>query len=226
MTRLPRKRDRPRRQRPELFESVQRKEGAERPEAGPARPRRKARPNPKRKKPRRVGNGRVKLYGDDMTELRRKAFIRSRGQCEMIVKCSLPECNEGGKCWHTYFCLKPITWESMELCHTRHGPNKSDTLATVRAGCKECHRKQHNAGKPCKRKPGRVMNKTEAREYLESRLCFCGSFKTEKTAYCLECLRKISEQSRLDLKELEGEAFLQCLADCEKQILAHKPEGA
>lgn len=69
------------------------------------------------------------------------------------------------------------------------------------------------------------MTKAEAQEYLKCQRCFCGNWKMEETAFCLLCLNvKITAQSRLDLERLEGAEFLQCLADCEKEIMKHKAE--
>lgn len=118
--------------------------------------RQKKRVNPKRTKPRRK---RPELFGHDhglrlrgkaKEKQRRAIFERSKGRCEEIVRCSLPECNEGGKCWHTYLCWKPITWESMEWSHKRHAANKCDCLMCGIASCHQCHVSRHNAGgKPC-----------------------------------------------------------------------------
>lgn len=94
-------------------------------------------------------DGRVRLA--NKTELRRKAFARSGGFCEEIIRCPLPECNEDGKCWHTFYCHKPITWHTMELSHLKHGPRRDDTLEGVIASCRECHARRHNP-KPCPKK--------------------------------------------------------------------------
>ena len=106
----------------------------------------------KRKTDKTFKDGRVRLA--DKSDLRLKAFERSGGHCEEIVRCPLPECNERGIAWHTFRCFKPITLESMHLSHRKHGPRRDDTLKSVIASCEECHVKRHNAGgKPCPPKP-------------------------------------------------------------------------
>lgn len=182
-----------------------------------------ARLNPKRKEPRRVGNGRVKLA--DKTELRRQAFKRSGGKCEMVNLKPFP-----GRYVKTPVlvrCGAPITWKSMHLSHDRHGPNKSDALATVKASCEKCHRDKHNAGgKPCPRKPGRVMTPTEAREYLAGEKCYCEKPKKKDTTYCAECREKLSPQTARDIDTLVHDEFLKAMGNAEKEIMSYRPAEA
>lgn len=177
----------------------------------------KRRPNPKRKEPRRVGNGRVKLYGDDMTDLRRKAFERSGGRCEMMKILSIATCIVGR-------CNAPITWETMELCHDEHGPRKSDELAKVKAGCKECHRNQHNAGgKPCKRRPGKVMPIKDAKAYWSGKVCFCEGPKKPAESFCPDCALRLTEQTRHTLEHADNpNDYREALAEAEIEIMKAK----
>jgi cytochrome c553 len=178
-------------------------------------PFRRKKPNAKRKEPRRTVGER--LHGQAKTDRRREIFERSGGKCEAEKVSNI------GFMMVYVRCEAPITWETMEWSHKAHGARKSDSMAGGIASCKECHRNNHNAGgKPNPRKPGRVMRKNEAMAYLESRLCFCGSFKIEKSVFCLECLGKLSDQQRLDLEKLEHDDFLKCMAECENTILQYK----
>lgn len=177
-------------------------------------------PNPKRDKPRRV-RGRVILRGKDKEELRREVFRRSGGFCEEIVRCQLPECNEGGKAWHTYRCGQLISWETMELSHLKHGPRRSDTPEDTIASCKECHARRHNAGgKPVARKPGRLMSRKEAEHnWFGMTCCFCDKPKFSETTFCEPCALKLSAQSRRDIEETQGRDYLQSVAAAETELL-------
>ena len=82
--------------------------------------------------------GIIRLYGNDIKDLRLKAFIRSGGYCEMQrdrVRCG----------W-------PITFENSELAHiVGRGRGGSDVIDNVLMSCKfrsdgepGCHHLQHN----------------------------------------------------------------------------------
>ena len=113
----------------------------------------------KRKTPRAVhsertehvtGHKRVRLYGKAREQRRAEIFARAGHYCEEIIRCPLPECNEGGKAWHVYRCPnKPTEWS-----HMRHGPHKCDCLECGIASCTECHRRRHQP-KACPPKPKR-----------------------------------------------------------------------
>lgn len=121
----------------------------------------RTKPPAKRKTPRAVhsertahitGHKRIRLYGKAREQRRLEVFLRANSRCEEIIRCELPECNEGGKAWHTWRCNKLAT----EWSHLKHGPNKCDCLdpKCSIASCTECHKKRHNAGgKPVPRKP-------------------------------------------------------------------------
>lgn len=110
--------------------------------------------NPKRKTPRAVhsertahlngGHKRVRLYGAERMKRRAEIFARAGRYCEEIIRCPLPECNEGGVPWHVYRCPNPPT----EWSHAKHGSNKCDCTnpACNWASCTDCHRKRHNCG--------------------------------------------------------------------------------
>jgi len=148
-----------------------------------------------------------------MTELRRAAFQRSGGYCEAQDALDMR-------------CCRIITWESMELSHVRHGANKTDTLDGVLASCKECHRAAHNAGgKPVSRKPGRVMNLTEARKYWEGEVCYCNGTKKKQASFCGACMSKLSAQRRYNLENSDdADQYRADLAAAELEILAWKAE--
>jgi len=163
---------------------------------------RRKRINPKRRTPRRVRD-RVKLHGDAKSDLRRRVWCRSKGYCEV----------------RSDRCEVNIKFATFHLSHNRHGAHRDDSESSCRASCPTCHRDSHNAGgKPCPRRPGRVMTKREAQRYLESKLCVCGQAKGRLRPLCDECLAGVSPQSRLDLSELTGKDFLEALA--ELQLLA------
>lgn len=94
--------------------------------------------------------GIVRLYGEDMTKLRREAFERSRGLCEMMR--------------NGVFCFWPITFDNMELAHIRNKRMYGDTIDNVQCSCKArsdgqpgCHALSHNSsGKPCPAKESAV----------------------------------------------------------------------
>ena len=106
-----------------------------------------------RTKPRRtgmcMGHKRERLKGDAKTKRREEIFRRAGGMCEEIIRCKLPECNVGSRCYHVYRCPNRAT----EWSHLRHGANKCDHMNCGIASCHECHVKRHNAGgKPCPKK--------------------------------------------------------------------------
>ena len=112
----------------------------------------------KRKTPRNIhsersgGHLRVRLHGKAREARRAEIFARAGNYCEEIIRCPLPECNEGGKAWHVYRCPNPAT----EWSHARHGSNKCDCLdpRCSIASCTDCHKRRHAGGngKPCPRK--------------------------------------------------------------------------
>lgn len=179
-------------------------------------PFRKPKPNAKREAPRRVA-GREKLYGEAKTQRRREIFERSGGVCEAIVY----------RPWiGDIRCGERITWENFHWSHKAHAARKDDSLDGGIASCEECHRNAHNAGgKPVSRKPGRTMNKSEGEKYWRENVCFCEKPKPAQTAFCRECLEKLSPQSRLDLERLTGKDWLKAVADCEREILAAGVRG-
>lgn len=91
----------------------------------------------RRSKPRRV-LGREKLYGKAKEARRREIFERSGGFCEQGWQ------KPNGLVMVAWRCNRPITWESMEWSHDRHGANKDDSLEGGIASCKECHQRRHN----------------------------------------------------------------------------------
>jgi hypothetical protein len=74
------------------------------------------------------------LFGLDMTELRLKVFLRSRGFCEMPIR---------GVTGHR--CNRNLDWETMELDHDPSLANGGDdSEAGTRAICMRCHIARHN----------------------------------------------------------------------------------
>ena len=180
------------------------------------------RPNPKRDKPRRVGNGRTRLRGEAMTDLRRQAFERSGGKCEFGIPGASLLFNR---------CNRPITWKSMELSHDRHGPNKSDTLATVKAVCHECHQIGTHNPKSCKRRAGKPMSKKNAEAYWNSTACFCEKeSKRSKESFGPECRAKVSAVTLHTLENTDDpDVYRETLAQAEIEILKYgieRPSGA
>lgn len=101
----------------------------------------------RRSKPRRV-IGREKLYGKAKEARRREIFERSGGRCEESqVLCEFPTWSiENGVVMRNVVlrCNRPITWESMEWSHNRHGANKDDSMSGGIASCRECHDRRHH----------------------------------------------------------------------------------
>ena len=76
--------------------------------------------------------GRVKLRGQDKTDLRRAIYNRAGGRCEEI---------RNGK-----RCNRFAAWDGLkhgELSHRKHGANRDDTEEGVIWSCKECHAERH-----------------------------------------------------------------------------------
>lgn len=78
--------------------------------------------------------GRVVLYGQDKTNLRRDVYVRCGGYCEAV--------NKRGK-----QCGKYAPWDGPghgELAHVPHkGRGGSDTLEGVFWKCRACHKLDH-----------------------------------------------------------------------------------
>lgn len=95
---------------------------------------------PKRHKPGTFeGNtGRIRKFGEDMTQLREAVYERSRGLCELKLK----------------GCEVYAGWLSGQLCHViSKGRGGSDSEGNTLWGCLKCHAHSHNAGgKPCPKK--------------------------------------------------------------------------
>jgi len=74
------------------------------------------------------------LFGVDMTALRKAAFERSKGFCEVPI--------HG---FNGHRCNRNVDWETAEL---HHAPPKSqggdDSLASVLISCRRCHVAAHN----------------------------------------------------------------------------------
>lgn len=178
--------------------------------------------NKKRAAPRRVGNGRVKLYGADKTDLRRKAFERSGGTCE-VIRNKVQQIGYKVSAWLGR-CDAPITWETMELSHDRHGPNKSDTLESVKASCSECHKVGTHNPKSCKRRPGKPMRTKDAKDYWLGTLCSCDQPKNKQESFCADCRLKVNPQTLLTLENADDpDTYRETLAQAEIEILQFKP---
>lgn len=93
------------------------------------------------------GHIRERLTGKAREKRRAEIFERAGRYCEEIIRCQLPECNEGGKAWHTFRCPNPPT----EWSHKKHGARKCDCLDCGIASCRECHNRKHRP-KACPKK--------------------------------------------------------------------------
>jgi hypothetical protein len=83
----------------------------------------------------RDGGNRTFLFGDDMTQLRRRVFERSRGYCEMPVNGFTSAVR----------CQRNIDWETFELDHNPSlAQGGDDTEEGTRALCRRCHTMRHN----------------------------------------------------------------------------------
>jgi len=101
---------------------------------------------PRRKRPELFGSVHgIRLYGAERSARRAEIFERSGGRCEekRVLPSNWPP--------YDHRCNQPITWESMEWSHKRHGCNKCDCMECGIASCADCHRKRHAGGngKPC-----------------------------------------------------------------------------
>lgn len=84
----------------------------------------------------RVGKlGIVRLTGDDLADLRVQCFIRDGWKCQ------------GCGCEVSMNGL--FRFKRAEMAHIRTKRNHGDTLSNVRTLCPDCHRLEHNGGKPC-----------------------------------------------------------------------------
>jgi hypothetical protein len=98
----------------------------------------------RRKRPRRG-----RLGPKDMELLRREVFDRDKNRCKQEY--SRVSVFTGDTV--TWFCNRPVTWESGELCHrVSRGAGGHDTAENTFCGCKECHRRFHTCG-PSMQKP-------------------------------------------------------------------------
>lgn len=76
----------------------------------------------------------VYRFGLDMAELRKMAFERSRGYCEMPIN---------GLLGHR--CQRNVSWETGELHHSPAlSSGGDDSLESVKFICKQCHVNSHN----------------------------------------------------------------------------------
>lgn len=75
------------------------------------------------------------LFGDDMTALRRRKFIESKGLCQMPVR----GFTNGSR------CNRSVTWETAELDHNPSlAQGGDDSEAGTRIICRRCHIARHN----------------------------------------------------------------------------------
>ena len=184
---------------------------------------------PKARGDREYRDGRT--YLQNKTELRQRVFERSGGRCEDIHDLINMDAN------HVYAkmrCNAPITWESMELSHLRHGIHRDDSERGTIASCKDCHRKRHASAK-VPRRPGKKMNSKQAKEYFENDICFCSEGekivnKPKFESFCAECKQKLPKQMLFDLENPDltrhdaEEVYRELLAECENMILLYDLE--
>lgn len=170
-------------------------------------------PNKKSGKERRVRD-REKLYGEAKTQRRREIFERSKGFCEALRPWEFEPMIMAR-------CAAPITLETMEWSHKRHGSAKDDSLDGGIASCKDCHRAQHNwSGPPMKRRPGKIMKISDAREYWAGKICFCDGPKSERESFCPVCNLKLSKQTLFDLENADDpDTYREALARGENEVL-------
>lgn len=84
-----------------------------------------------------------------MALLRREVFERDGYRCRQVYSRVLAVTGDTV----SWCCMKPVTWESGELCHiTSRGAGGHDTAENTFTGCKECHRRFHTCG-PSMTKP-------------------------------------------------------------------------
>ena len=191
----------------------------------------RSRIKPKTRGDREYRDGRT--YLQNKTELRQRVFERSGGRCEDMIENMLTV--EGfGNVPQYLTCNAPITWESMELSHLRHGIHRDDSERGTIASCKECHRKRHASAK-VPRRPGKKMNSKQAKEYFENDMCFCSEGekivnKPKFQSFCAECKQKLPKQMLFDLENPDltrddaEEVYRELLAECENMILLYDLE--
>jgi hypothetical protein len=174
----------------------------------------KSRPKPKREgDPRRVRD-RVRLYGDEKTDLRRQVYERSRQRCERL--------EATGKPHHEDCPINGIDWDSGHLAHLAHGARKTDTPEGTYWASSVCHSIEDHNPKCVPKRPGRVMRMAEAIRYWQGQVCFCDGVKLRESSFCGDCKEKLSPQQRLDLDELKNAEWLQTVALCEMTILERR----
>lgn len=166
--------------------------------------------------------GREILYGEAKTARRRELFERSGGKCEADSETlGFTDYWKGAATSTVARCNAPITWETMEWSHNRHGSNKDDSLANGIASCRDCHRAKH-ASQGIPRRPGKIMNLKKAKEYWEGKICFCDGPKKSQETFCPECSAKVSKQTLYTLQNADDpEIYRQTLAEAENEILLY-----
>jgi hypothetical protein len=83
----------------------------------------------------RIGDTLTFRFGEDMADLRRKVFMRSRGFCEMPMN----GYQTGIR------CQRNIGWETFELDHNPSlAQGGDDSEEGTRAICRRCHIAKHN----------------------------------------------------------------------------------
>lgn len=98
---------------------------------------------PKPKKGSRVGKlGIVRLVGKELTRLRLECFERDGYRCQECGR--LVSWNGEERMYFDYLA----TFPRGEMAHIRTKRNNGDTLDNVRTLCPDCHRLEHNGGKP------------------------------------------------------------------------------
>lgn len=124
-------------------------------------------------------------------------------------------------------CHKPITrYEELASDHREPGKMggcRNDAEENLQPAHRWCNQEKGSNRKPVeklvKRKPGRIMKKSEAEKYLAGTVCFCDGTKREKTTFCESCLKFLSAQQLHDLQTLEHKEYLDKVAECELTIL-------
>jgi hypothetical protein len=177
---------------------------------------------PKSRGDREYCDGRT--YLQNKTELRQRVFERSEGKCEDLISMAT-EINllhvAKNAVYALMRCGRPITWESMELSHKRHGIHRDDSERGVLASCKSCHEKRHAAAK-IPRRPGKIMPTSKAKAYWEATECFCNGVKKAGSSFCPECAAKLSPQTAFTLENADDpESYREALAQAEVEILMY-----
>ncbi len=96
-------------------------------------------------------DGRVRLYGEDMTDLRRTVFAESGERCWNMKLLDPELCRMLKLPFDTRKrCYLPIAWDTFHLMHGAHGHGfRNDVPRTEQnpdgciAGCAECHQREH-----------------------------------------------------------------------------------